>query len=123
MVQAIHASLPALLELREQAGRTTDRIGPAGDTLGAAVPALGHKSRTLQHGDVFLHGGKRHVVMRREFAHGRLGVHDSRQDVAPRRVGERPEQRVQGVGGWLPIYNHMVVDSITVVSSVPRQVQ
>jgi len=47
--------------------------------------------------------------MRREFGHGRIGIHYPRQDVAPRGIGECPEQLVQGVRGWLFIYNHMVV--------------
>jgi len=65
------------------------RIGVPGYALGAAILAFGHQPGTLQHGHVFLHGGKRHVVMRGEFAHGRVGVHDPRQDVATRRIGER----------------------------------
>ena len=51
--------------------------------------------------------------MRGEFAHGRVGVHDPRQNVAPRGIGERPEQLVQNVRRWLSIYNHLVVDSST----------
>jgi hypothetical protein len=62
---------------------------------------------------MFLHGGKRHVVVRGELAHGRVGVHDPRQDVATRGVGERPEQLVQGVRGWVATYNHLVVYSST----------
>jgi hypothetical protein len=62
---------------------------------------------------VFLHRGKRHVVVRGEFAHGRVGVHDPRQNVATRGIGERPEQLVQGVRRSVPIYNHLVVDSST----------
>jgi hypothetical protein len=58
LVQATHAHLPALLELFEQSGGTTHRIGVAGYALSAAVPPLGHQPRTLQHGYVFLHGGK-----------------------------------------------------------------
>ena len=47
--------------------------------------------------------------MRGEFAHGRVGVHDPRQNVAPRGIGERPEQLVQNVRRWLSTYNHLVV--------------
>ena len=72
-------------------------IGVAGHALGAAVLAFRHQPGTLQHGHVFLHGGKRHVVVRGEFAHRRVGVHDPRQDVATRRIGERPEQLIQSV--------------------------
>jgi hypothetical protein len=49
--------------------------------------------------------------VRREFAHGRVGVHDPRQDVTPRGISERPEQLVQSVSRWLFTYNHLVVDS------------
>jgi hypothetical protein len=86
--------LPAPLELCEQAPRTTHDIGVAGHTLGAAILPLGHEPGTLQHGHVFLHRGKRHVVVRGEFAHGCVGVHNPRQDVATRRIRERAEQVV-----------------------------
>jgi hypothetical protein len=59
---------------------------------------------------VFLHGGKRHVVVRGEFGHRRVHVHDPRQDVAPRGVGKRAEQMVQNVRRWLFTHNHLVVD-------------
>jgi hypothetical protein len=88
----------------------------AGHTLGTAILPLGHEPGTRQHGHVFLHGGKRHVVVRGEFAHGRLGVHDPRQDVATRGIGERAEQLVQSLRGLVSIYNHLVVDT----STVPR---
>ena len=109
----IDASLPALLELGQQSSRTAHRIGLAGHALSASVPALGDQTRAFQHGHVFLHRGKRHVVMRREFTHGRVGVHYPRQNVAPRGIGERPEQLVQGLGRGLSIYNHLVVDGST----------
>jgi hypothetical protein len=52
--------------------------------------------------------------MRGELAHGRIGVHYPRQNVAPRGIGERPEQLVQNVRRrWPSIYNHLVVDSST----------
>jgi hypothetical protein len=113
LVQAAHAQLPALLELREQSSRATQGIGVAGHALGAAILALDHQPGTLQHGDVFLHGGKRHVVVRGELGHGRIGVHDPRQDVAPRGIGKRPEQLIERAGRGLSIYNHLVVYSIT----------
>ena len=102
-----------MLELREQPGRTAQGIGIAGHALRAAVFAFRHQPGTFQHSHVFLHGGKRHVVVRGEFADGRLGIQDPRQDVATGRVGERAEQLVQGLRGGLPIYNHVVVDSST----------
>ncbi len=84
-----------MLELCEQARGTTHRIGVARDTLGASILPLGHQPGTLQHGHVFLHGGKRHVVVRGELADGRVGVHDARQDVTARGIGKRPEQLVE----------------------------
>lgn len=110
-------SVPQLLELREQSSGATHRVGAAGDALSATVPPLGHQPSTLQHCDVFLHSGKRHVVVRGEFAHRRFGGHDPRQNVAPRRVGERPEQLVESLGRWLSIYNHLVVDNSTTQTS------
>jgi hypothetical protein len=102
-----------LLELREQSSGTTHGIGVASHALGAAVLALCHEPGTLQHGDVFLHGSKRHVIVRGQLADGRVGAHHSRQDVATRGIGERPEQLVQGVGRCVSMYNHLVVDIST----------
>ena len=90
--------MPALLELPEQSSRTPQGVRVAGHALGASILAFRYQPRTLQHGHVLLHGGKRHVVVRGEFAHGRVGVHDPRQDVATRGIGERPEQLIQSVG-------------------------
>ena len=86
--------MPALLELCEKARGTTHGIWVAGHTLGTAILPLRHKAGTLQHGHVFLHGGKRHVVVRGELAHGCVGVHDPRQDVATRGIRERAKQLV-----------------------------
>jgi hypothetical protein len=91
----------------------THCIRIAGYALSAAVPPLGHQPGAFQHGHVFLHSGERHVVVRGEFAHRRIGVQNPRQNVAPRGIGERPEQLVQDVRRWLFIYNHLVVDSST----------
>jgi len=87
-----------LLELREQSSGPPQGIRVAGHALGAAVFALRHQARALQDRHVLLDGGKRHVVLRGEFAHGRVGIHDPRQDVATRGIGERPKQLIQNVG-------------------------
>jgi hypothetical protein len=115
--------VPALLELREQAVGTTHRVGVAGHALRATVLPLGHQLSTFQHGHVLLHGCKRHLVPRRQLADGRVGVHHARQDVAPRGIGQRPEQLVQIVGRRLSIYNHMVVDTSTVAGCRPTAVE
>jgi hypothetical protein len=113
LVQASDANLPALLELCEQSRGTTHRVGVAGDTLGAAILPLDHQPGTRQYRHMFLHGGKGHVVVRSEFAHGRVGVHDTRQDVAACGIGERAEQLIQGARSGVSIYNHLVVDNST----------
>ena len=104
---------PAPLELREQAVGPAHRVGVAGHALGPPVLALGHEVGPFQHGHVFLHGGERHVVARGELAHRRFRAHDTRQDVAPRGVGQRPEEMIEGVRRGLTIYNHVVVDRTT----------
>jgi hypothetical protein len=98
-----------LLELREQSSRTPQGIRVARHALGTSILPLRYQPGTLQHGDVLLHGGERHVVVRGEFAHGRVGVHDPRQDVATRGIGERSKQPIQSVRRRVPIYNHLVV--------------
>jgi hypothetical protein len=90
--------VPALLELRQQTIGTAHGGGVAGHALRATVPPLGHQPSTFQHGHVLLHGCKRHLVSRGQLADRRVGVHHARQDVAPRGIGQRPEQLVQVVG-------------------------
>ena len=89
-------------------------VGPAygaritSHTLRAAVLPLGDQLGSFEHGHVLLHGGKRHLIARGQLADGRVGVHHTRQDVAPRGVGQRAEQLIEVVRRWL-IYNHLVV--------------
>ena len=101
--------MPALLELLKQSSGPPQGNRVADDALGPAVLPLRHQARALQDGDVLLDVGKRHVVVPGEFAHGRLSVHDPRQDVATCGIGERAEQLIQSVRRWGPIYNHLVV--------------
>ena len=91
--------MPALLELPEQSSRTPQGVRVAGDALGASILPLRYQPGTLQDGHVLLHGGKRHVVVRGELAHGRVSVHDPRQDVATGGIGECSEQLIQGLDG------------------------
>jgi hypothetical protein len=93
--------VPALLELRQQTIGTAHGGGVAGHALRATVPPLGHQLSTFQHGHVLLHGCKRHLVSRGQLADRRVGVHHARQDVAPRGIGQRPEQPIQVVGRQL----------------------
>jgi hypothetical protein len=111
VVQLGDVCLPALFERREQVRGAAKGIGAAGDALGAAVLAFGHQPGALEHGDMFLDGGERHVVAGGELAHRGFAVHHPRQDVAARGVGERAEDLVERLRGGLQIYNHMVVDS------------
>ena len=90
--------MPALLELLKQSSGPPQGNRVADHALGPAVLSLRHQARALQDGDVLLDGGKRHVVVRGEFAHGRVVIHDPRHDVAPRGIGEGPKQLIQSVG-------------------------
>jgi hypothetical protein len=90
--------VPALLERREQSGSTPQGIRVARHALGASILPLRYQPGTLKHGHVLLDGGKRHVVVRSEFAHGGIGVHDPRNNVATRGIGQRPKQLIQSVG-------------------------
>lgn len=101
---------PPCLELRQQAIGQAHGVGIAGDALGAAVLALRHQPRPFEHGHVLLHGGERHVVVLGQLADRGLRVHHAVQDVAPRGVGERPEELIQGFRARLLSYNHLVVD-------------
>lgn len=69
--------MPTLLELLEQARGTTHHFDVACDALTAAVPALGDEAGASQHGHVFLHGGKRHVVASGKLAHRGVRVQDT----------------------------------------------
>jgi hypothetical protein len=90
--------VPARLELHQQLIGPVHGVEVAGDALRPAVLPLGHEVRTFQHGHVLLYGGKRHVIARGQFTDRRVGVHDPRQNVAARGIGQCPEQLVQGGG-------------------------
>ncbi len=111
------AHLPALFEFGEQARGTAHGVWVARHTLRAAVLPLGDQTGSFQHRDVFLHGGKRHVVAGGEFAYRRIGIQDARKDVATRRIGECPEHLVQRLCGCRTTYNHLVVDNSTTQTS------
>jgi hypothetical protein len=105
--------LPAFLELREQTVGAAHGVGVAGHELGAAVLPLGHQARPFQYGHVLLYCGKGHVVASGQLGDGRFRGHHPCQDVPPRRIGERPEQLIQGLARCWSIYNHLVVDDST----------
>jgi hypothetical protein len=109
LVQLSDVRDPAFLELRKQAVGQPKRVRSAGDALLAAVPSLRDELRPLEHGDVLLDGGERHVVARRQLGDRRVGVHDPGQDVAAGRIGQRAEQLIQSLRCRLSIYNHLVV--------------
>jgi hypothetical protein len=90
--------VPALLERREQSGCTSQGIRVAHHALGTSLFPLRYQPGTLKHGHVLLDGGKRHVVVRSEFAHGGVGVHDPRQNVATRGIRQGAKQLIQSVG-------------------------
>ena len=57
---------------------------------------------------MLLHGGEAHLIAARERRYGLLALDRVREDVAPRRVGERVEHAISLLLGQL-IYNHSVV--------------
>jgi hypothetical protein len=107
LVEAGDARVPAFLELREQMVGPAHGVGIAGDALRPAVLPLGHQPRPLEHRDVLLHRGERHLVAGRQLADRRVGVHHAGEDVAPRRVGERAEQLVEVLRREPATYNHL----------------
>lgn len=105
--------MPPLFELSEQRVGATQGVRVAGNALGAAVLAFGDQLRTLQNGDVLLHGCERHFVARGQVADRRVGGQYASQNVAPCGIGQRPEEAIEVFGRRLPICNHMVVDTST----------
>lgn len=69
---------------------------------------------SFQDRDVLLHRREAHVVVGGQVRDRHLPDEGATQDVAPRRVGERPEDPVHLVVGEVrlrnTIYNHLVVD-------------
>lgn len=90
--------LPEPLELREQLGGAAHGNGIAHDALHPPVLPLDHQSGTFQHGHMFLHGGKRRLVLIRELRDGRLGRHYAGQDIASGGIRERAEEGVDVSG-------------------------
>ena len=76
----------------------------------ATMGMFGHEAGSLQHGDVLLHGSERHVVGARQLRDRCLAAEGPSDDVASRRIGERPEDPVDLAVTELHcvIYNHMV---------------
>jgi hypothetical protein len=108
LVQPDDAHEPAFLEFREQLVGAAHGVRVASHALRAAVSSFGDQLGSFEHGHVLLHGGERHVVVRRQLGDGRVGIHYPGQDVAPCSVGERPEQLIEDTRRRLT-YNHMVV--------------
>jgi hypothetical protein len=96
--------------------RVAHGVGTAGDALRTAVLPLCDEARALQYGHVLLHGRERHRIVPSQLAHGRVGVHHAREDVAPRGVSECPEQLVHRACRRLLTYNHTVVYHATHVA-------
>lgn len=108
-VEAPDTALPDLLIFFQQTVGTAYRFRVAGDSLCPPIPALGHKVGALKYRHVFLNGGKRHPVPRRQLTDRRFAIHDSGQDVASCRIGQSPKQAVEGFGRLRGTYNHLVV--------------
>jgi len=103
LVDASDAAAPEVLELDEHRGDRAHRLHLAvGELLAAAAP-FAEQASSLEHGDVLLHRGERHVVVRGECRDRVLPDQDASQDVAAGAVGEGVEQRVGpvlvGTGG------------------------
>lgn len=87
-----------------------DRRRVCPDATLPSVRFLGHQSRPLQHRDVLLDRGERHVVVRGKPRYGLLSDQGAADDVAAGRIGEGLEDPVHLViGELLVIYNHVVV--------------
>ena len=96
-VDAGDAATPDRFELDEHGSHRAHRCHVAAGQLFAAAAPLGQQAGPFQYGDVFLHGGEAHVVLRRECGDRVLPGEDAAQDVAPGPVGERVEQGVRPV--------------------------
>ena len=81
--------------------------GRGGELAAHHPPRLGARDQAgvLQDAQVLHEPGQRHVVLLRELGHVGVAFGERLQDVAPRPVGKRPEQRVQLV---VRILNHQV---------------
>lgn len=61
---------------------------------------------------MLLHSGKAHRVPARQLGDRVFAVHGQPNDVAPRRVGKRPEDEIRvrfAVRAFAQLHNHMVV--------------
>src|SRR5687767_495906 len=62
VVELAEAGEPQPFELVERSARLGEPLRVAADDAFPALRFLGHESGLLEHGDVLLHGGERHVV-------------------------------------------------------------
>src|SRR6185503_10398497 len=99
---------PQVLVSIEQAPGDAKALDVGADDLAPPVPLLRNQPRSLEHGDVLLHGREAHRVMQRQLGDAFIAGDRPTDDVPPRHVGERAEHAVD-VGGGFHGYNHTVV--------------
>ena len=85
-------------ELVEQGAQRLEGLGPQRVEPAGAVPALGQQPRPLEDGEVLADGLLGQVEVGGDLAGGKFGVLDQPQDLAPVRIGERPQDRVGSDG-------------------------
>jgi hypothetical protein len=86
----------------------TRRIEPAGAKR--AVALLGKEPRSLENPQVPRYGGQRNIEWLCELADGRLAARQTREDRAPRRVGEGGKRVIER--GGIHLTNSLINKSI-----------
>jgi len=95
LLQAGEGVRPVLVE---QGAQRLERLGPQRVEPAGALPALGQQPGPLEDGEVLADGLLGEVEVGSDLSGGKLVVLDHPQDLAPMRIGERPQDRVGSNG-------------------------
>ena len=93
--QCVEALVPELLVVREPHGGLPHGFGEQFDANHPPFLLALHQPRFLEHAQVLHETGKGHAVRLRQFRHAGRPLLQALDDVAPRRVRQRPEHAVE----------------------------
>ncbi len=103
------AASPELFEMSQKRLRPANGLGVASHDALPPPRNFGDEVCGLEHRDVLLHSREAHVVVAGELGDRGLADERAAHDIAPRRVGQGPEDTIYPVVVKINLCNHLVV--------------